>query len=56
MIGGYWLIDVKSGDEAIEWAKRCPIGGGGAEIELRQVFELSEFPPELLAAAGNSEK
>ncbi len=56
MIGGYWVIDVKSQDEAIEWAKRCPIGGGGAEIELRQVFELSEFPPELLAAAGNPDK
>jgi hypothetical protein len=56
MIGGYWLIDVKSQDEAIEWAKRCPLGEGAAELELRQVFELSEFPPELLAAAANSEK
>jgi hypothetical protein len=56
MIGGYWVIDVKSQDEAIEWAKRCPIGEGAAEIELRQVFEMSEFPPELQAAAGYSEK
>jgi hypothetical protein len=56
MIGGYWVIDVKSQDEAIEWAKRCPIGEGAAEIELRQVFEMSEFPPDLQAAAGYSQK
>jgi hypothetical protein len=56
MIGGYWVIDVKSQDEAIEWAKRCPIGEGAAELEVRQVFEMSEFPPELQAAAGYAEK
>lgn len=56
MIGGYWVIDVKSQDEAVEWAKRCPIGEGAAELELRQVFEMSDFPPELQAAAGYSEK
>jgi hypothetical protein len=56
MVGGYWLIDVKSQEEAIEWAKRCPIGEGAAEIEVRQVFEMSEFPPELQAAAGYSGK
>jgi len=56
MIGGYWVIDVKSRDEAIEWAKRCPIGEGAAEIEVRQVFEVSDFPPELQAAAGYPQK
>jgi len=56
MVGGYWLIDVKSQEEAIEWAKRCPIGEGAAEIEVRLVFEMSEFPPELQAAAGYSGK
>jgi hypothetical protein len=56
MIGGYWVLDVKSQDEAVEWAKRCPIGEGAAELELRQVFEMSDFPPELQAAAGYSEK
>ncbi len=56
MIGGYWVIDVKSQDEAVEWAKRCPLGEGAAEIEVRQVFELSEFPPDLQAAAGYSGK
>jgi hypothetical protein len=56
MIGGYWLIDVKSQDEAIEWAKRCPLGEGAAELEVRQVFEMSEFPPDLQAAAGRPQK
>ena len=56
MIGGYWLIDVKSQDEAIEWAKRCPLGEGAAELEVREVFEMSEFPPDLQAAAGYSQK
>ncbi|HUC13976.1 MAG TPA: YciI family protein [Acidimicrobiales bacterium] len=56
MIGGYWVIDVKSQDEAIEWAKRCPIGEGAAEIELRQVFEMSDFPADLQAAARAAQK
>ncbi len=56
MVGGYWVIDVKSRDEAIEWAKRCPIGEGAAEIEVREVFEVSDFPPELQAAAGYPQK
>ena len=48
MIGGYWLIQAKSQDEAIEWAKRCP--GDGCMIEVRQVFDLDEFPPDVQAA------
>ncbi len=51
LVGGYWIIDVKSREEAIEWAKRCPIGGEGPMIEVRQIFEMSEFPPELQEAA-----
>ena len=52
MIAGYWLIQVKSKDEAIEWVKRCPNPmDGESEIEIRQVFEAddfgSEFTPEL---------
>ena len=48
LIAGYWMITVKSKDEAIEWAKRVPVaqlpGNGRApEIELRQVFELEDF-------------
>jgi hypothetical protein len=42
LIAGYWLIQVKSREEAIEWAKRVPFVDG--EIEIRQVFELSDFP------------
>jgi len=48
LIAGYWLIQVKSKEEAIEWAKRCPCPHGEAaegEIELRQLFELDDFAP-----------
>ncbi len=51
MIGGYWILDVKSKDEALEWAKRVPTVGGDFTIELRQIFELDEFPPDVQAAA-----
>jgi hypothetical protein len=53
LIAGYWLWEVKSMDEAIEWVKRCPnpMPGSEAEIEIRQVFEAddfgAEFTPEL---------
>ena len=48
LIAGYWLIQVKSKEEAVEWAKRCPAPHGEAaegEIELRQLFELDDFVP-----------
>src|SRR4051812_24253009 len=49
LVAGYWLIQVKSKEEAIEWAKRAPFHvqtatGGEAELEIRQVFELDDFP------------
>jgi hypothetical protein len=49
LLAGYWMIQVKSKEEAIEWAKKVPFkqlpGEGRApEIELRQLFELSDFP------------
>jgi len=48
LIAGYWLWRVKSMDEAIEWVKRCPNPTGvDCEIEIRQVFELDDFGPEL---------
>jgi hypothetical protein len=50
VLGGYWMIQVKSRDEAIEWAKRCP-GGENEVIEIRQVQEMSEFPPDVQKAA-----
>jgi hypothetical protein len=50
VIGGYWMIQVKSKAEAIEWASRCP-GGPNEVIEVRQVQEMSDFPPDVRAAA-----
>jgi len=52
LVAGYWLIQVKSREEAIEWIKRCPNPHDGeSEIEIRQVFEAEdfgeEFTPEL---------
>ncbi len=46
LIAGFWIIQVKSREEAIEWANRCPLPEGGL-IEIRQVFENCDFPPEL---------
>jgi hypothetical protein len=48
IVAGYWILQVKSMDEAIEWAKRLPLEAGGEpgaarEIEIRQLFELEEF-------------
>ena len=47
VLGGYWMIDVKSKDEAIAWASRCP-GSENEVIEIRQVQEMSNFPPDIL--------
>jgi hypothetical protein len=46
LIAGFWLWQVRSMDEAIEWLKRSPFDGG-AEIEIRQVFEADDFGAEL---------
>ena len=55
VLGGYWVIDVRSKEEAIEWAKRCPAADNEV-IEIRQVQEMSDFPEEVQrAAAGLSE-
>jgi hypothetical protein len=44
LVAGFWLIQVRSMDEAIEWVKRCPNPmGGESEIEIRQVFEADDF-------------
>jgi hypothetical protein len=51
VIGGYWMIQVKTKEEATEWASRCP-GLDSEVIEVRQVQEMSDFPPELRQAAG----
>ena len=51
VLGGYWMIQVKSKAEAIEWAKRAPMPAGDV-IEIRQVQEMSDFPPDVQKAAG----
>ena len=55
VLGGYWMIEVKSKAEAVEWASRCPASENEV-IEVRQVQEMSDFPPDVQkAAAGFSE-
>jgi hypothetical protein len=55
VLGGYWMIEVKSRDEAIAWAKKCPASDNEV-IEIRQVQEMSDFPADVQeAAAGFSE-
>jgi hypothetical protein len=55
VLGGYWMIQVKSKEEAIQWASRCPASDNEV-IEIRQVQEFSDFPPDVQeAAAGFSE-
>ena len=46
LIGGFWLWQVKSMEEAVEWLKRAPFDGG-TEVEIRQVYEVSDFPAEV---------
>jgi hypothetical protein len=55
LVGGYWLIDVKSKEEAVEWATRAPIDEGDV-IEVRQVFEMSDFDEDVQQAAQLSEE
>jgi hypothetical protein len=50
VLGGYWMIQVKSKEEAIAWASRCP-GSDNEVIEIRQVQEFSDFTPEVQKAA-----
>jgi hypothetical protein len=52
VIGGYWMIEAKSKEEAVGWAKRCPAAEGDV-IEIRQVFEESDFPQDVRIAADN---
>ena len=43
LIGGFWIIQVRSKDDALEWAKRIPMGNATATVEVRRVSELSDF-------------
>jgi hypothetical protein len=51
VLGGYWMIEVASRAEAIEWAKKCPASENEI-IEIRQVQEMSDFPPDVQEAAA----
>lgn len=52
VIGGYFLIEAKSMEEAVGWARRCPAEDGDV-IEVRQVFEMSDLPPDVRMAADS---
>jgi hypothetical protein len=45
LVAGYWLVQMKSLEEAIEWARRVPFDEGEAQIEIRRLFELEDFAP-----------
>jgi hypothetical protein len=55
VVGGYWMIQAKSKDEALAWAQRIP-GADGDVVEVRQVYEMSDFPEDVQAAAQLSEQ
>jgi hypothetical protein len=54
LVGGYWIIQAKDREEAVEWAKRVPFSGG-EEVEVRRLQELSDFPEEIQQAAQLSQ-
>lgn len=58
LVAGFWLIQVKSLEEAIEWVRRCPnpFEEGESEIEIRQVFEAEDFGAELTPALREQEE
>ena len=55
VLGGYWMLQAKSKQEVVEWMKRCPAEDGDT-IEIRQVFELSDFPIEVQEASKGGKK
>ena len=55
VIGGYWIIQVRSREEAIEWAKRAPMSNN-ERIEVRQIHEMSDFPEDVQKAAEGFEQ
>jgi hypothetical protein len=46
LFGGYWILDVASKEEAVEWAKRAPLAGPGTKAEIRRVTRIDEFPQD----------
>jgi hypothetical protein len=55
LIGGYWIIQAKSKEEAVEWASRVPMGEGDI-IEVRQIAELEDFPEDVQAVGQLSQE
>jgi hypothetical protein len=53
VIGGFWIIQVKSREEAVDWARRVPAARGDV-IEIRQIFEMSDFPDDVKKLAEKS--
>ena len=50
VVGGYWMLEAKSKQQVVDWMKRCPAQDGDV-IEIRQVFEMSDFPADVQTAA-----
>lgn len=46
LFGGFWILDVASKEEAVEWAKRAPMAGPGMKAEIRRVASIDEFPQD----------
>ena len=46
LFNGFWILDVASQEEAVEWAKRAPLQGPGAKVEIRRVASIDEFPQD----------
>lgn len=55
VVGGYWLIQAASKEEAVEWASRCPAADGDM-IEVRRVYEMEDFPEDVQEAGQLSER
>ena len=53
VVGGYWIINVASKEEAVEWAKRVPAAETDV-VEVRQIFEMSDFPEDVQQVADNT--
>ena len=53
LVGGYWMIQAKSKQDVVDWFKRCPAEDGDV-LEVRPIFEMSDFPADVQKAADNA--
>lgn len=56
LVAGFWIIQTKSKEEAIEWMKRAPLFDGGVELEIRQIFETDDFDDDVSKEIKNREE